>query len=116
MGRLSTHILDTAQGKPGAGINIELYRIRDGQPDFVKQMQSNSDGRTDTPVLQGDEFQPGIWELVFHTGEYFTRSGMDLPDPPFIDRVAIRFGIAADQHYHVPLLVSPWSYSTYRGS
>ena len=116
MGRLSTHVLDTARGTPGAGIKIELYRIQDGQAEFVKQLLSNDDGRTDEPVLQGEEFQPGVWELVFYTGEYFARSGVAVPNPPFIDRVAIRFGIAVDQHYHVPLLVSPWSYSTYRGS
>ena len=116
MGRLSTHVLDTAQGKPGAGIDVELYRIQDGQSILIKQLQTNRDGRTDEPLLQDAAFQAGVWELVFTVGEYFARSGVELPDPPFIDRVAIRFGIAADQHYHVPLLVSPWSYSTYRGS
>lgn len=116
MGRLSTHILDTAQGRPGAGIPVELYRIEDGRSELVKEVLSNKDGRTDEPLLQGAAFQSGVWELVFTVGEYFARSGVELPEPPFIDRVAIRFGIAADQHYHVPLLVSPWSYSTYRGS
>lgn len=116
MGRLSTHVLDTAQGKPGAGIAIALYRIEGEQARLIKQTRTNQDGRTDEPLLQDADFQPGVWELVFTVGEYFARSGLDLPEPPFIDRVAIRFGIAADQHYHVPLLVSPWSYSTYRGS
>jgi 5-hydroxyisourate hydrolase len=116
MGRLSTHVLDTAQGSPAKNISIELYRIRKGQAVLIKQTQTNNDGRTDEPLLQEDAFQIGEWEIVFTVGAYFAASGVALPDPPFIDRVAIRFGIAADQHYHVPLLVSPWSYSTYRGS
>lgn len=116
MGSLSTHVLDTAQGNPGADIAVELYRISGGEYKLIKQLRTNHDGRTDEPLLQDEDFAKGEWELVFSVGEYFERSGVELPDPPFINRVAIRFGIAADQHYHVPLLVSPWSYSTYRGS
>lgn len=115
MGFLTTHILDTAQGKPGADIPVELYRADSAS--LLVQARTNSDGRCDQPLLQEADFQIGIYELVFHVGDYFSRSGIELPEPPFLDRIALRFGIAhADQHYHVPLLVSPWSYSTYRGS
>ncbi len=115
MGQLTTHVLDTAQGTPGAGITVELYAC-DPQPRLVRSVVTNKDGRCDTPLLSGREFSVGIWELVFHVGEYFRASNLDLPDPPFLDRIALRFGIAGDSHYHVPLLVSPWSYTSYRGS
>lgn len=115
MGILTSHVLDTAQGKPGAGILVELYAAG---PDrrLVTTTRTNEDGRCDAPLLQGDTFRPGKWELVFHVGEYFADAGVKLPDPPFLDRVTVAFGMAADAHYHVPLLVSPWSYTTYRGS
>ncbi len=116
MGRLTTHILDTARGCPAAGVDVALYAV-DGERQLLKQDKTNADGRLDTPILDAADFQPGVYELVFHAGAYFRSCKLDLPDPPFVDEVVIRFGIAdADSHYHVPLLVSPWSYSTYRGS
>jgi 5-hydroxyisourate hydrolase len=115
MGRLTTHVLDTAAGSPGAGIKIELYRLGTERR-RVKTVTTNDDGRTDQPLLEGEAFAQGQWELVFHVGEYFAGRGLELPQPAFLDLVPLRFGIAGDAHYHVPLLVSPWSYSTYRGS
>jgi 5-hydroxyisourate hydrolase len=126
VGRLTTHLLDTARGQPAAGVAIELFRIQgDGaeeRRERVVRVVSNADGRTERPLLQGVDLRPGRYELVFLVGDYFRtvgldKGGPDLPDPPFLDRVPVRFGIANVQaHYHVPLLVSPWSYSTYRGS
>lgn len=118
MGRLSTHVLDTMQGKPAAGIEIELYALHgDGERRLVKRTVTNTDGRTDAPLLIGTEYKPGRYELVFHVGAYFKAKGVALPEPAFLDAVPIRFAMAeADGHYHVPLLVSPWSFSTYRGS
>jgi 5-hydroxyisourate hydrolase len=115
MGRLTTHVLDTAAGSPGAGIKIELYQLGTERR-RVKTVTTNDDGRTDQPLLEGEAFAQGQWELVFHVGEYFAGRGLELPQPAFLDLVPLRFGIAGDAHYHVPLLVSPWSYSTYRGS
>ncbi len=116
MGYLTTHVLDTVRGEPGAGIKIDLYSI-DPEPRLLKSVTTNSDGRCDQPLLAGEEFKIGRWELVFHVQDYFTRVGVAQKEPPFLDQVVLRFGIAAeDQHYHVPLLVTPWSYSTYRGS
>jgi len=116
MGRLTTHILDTAQGCPAAGVDVALYAIGVGRR-MLKQDATNVDGRLDTPILDGVDFKPGVYELIFHAGAYFRSCKLDLPDPPFVDEVVIRFGIAdANSHYHVPLLVSPWAYSTYRGS
>ena len=116
MGRLTTHVLDTAQGCPAASVGVELYRI-DAQRTLIKKDQTNSDGRLDSPMLDVDEFETGVYELVFQAGNYFRASSLELPDPSFVDEVVLRFGIAdVDAHYHVPLLVSPWSYSTYRGS
>ncbi|MGI9301349.1 MAG: hydroxyisourate hydrolase [Gammaproteobacteria bacterium] len=115
MGRLTTHILDTAQGRPGAGVRIELYAVGSDLR-HVKTLVTNADGRTDEPLLEGDAFETGTWEIVFNVGAYFAAAHVPVADPPFLDRIAIRFTMAADQHYHVPLLVSPWSYSTYRGS
>lgn len=118
MARLSTHVLDTANGRPAAGVRIELIAIGpDGSRCPVKAVTTNHDGRTDQPLLAGDEYRPGTYELVFHAGDYFRGLGTALPSPAFIDVVPIRFGMhEADGHYHVPLLVSPWSFSTYRGS
>lgn len=114
MGRLTTHVLDTASGRPAAGMAVELF---DGEGIRLKAVVTNADGRCDAPLLAGEEFRPGRYELRFHTAEHFRRAGAALADPPFLDVVAIAFGIAeGDAHYHVPLLVSPWSYSTYRGS
>jgi len=116
MGRLTTHVLDTARGRPGAGIRVELYAAA-GERRLVRAVETNRDGRTDGPLVEGEAFRAGTWELVFHVGEYFRAAGMSLPEPPFLDQVVLRFGVASpEDHYHVPLLVSPWSYTTYRGS
>jgi 5-hydroxyisourate hydrolase len=117
MGKLTTHVLDTAQGRPAAGIAIALYRDLGERYTLVKTTQTNADGRCDAPLLEAAAFSAGRYRLVFSAGEYFARQGIALPDPPFVDDVVIDFGVADGQsHYHVPLLVSPWSYATYRGS
>ena len=117
MGKLSTHVLDTAQGKPGAGVRLELYFIEDSRRTLLKSGTTNLDGRCDAPLLAGDELRAGQYELVFAAGDYFAAQGVALPSPRFIDRVTIAFGVAdPSQNYHVPLVVTPWSYSTYRGS
>ena len=117
MGRLTTHILDTANGCPGAGVTIALYRIDGERREHLLDATTNSDGRCDAPLLEGDVLTPGIYELDFAAGDYFAARGTELPEPRFLDVVTLRFGIADPAaHYHVPLLVSPWSYSTYRGS
>jgi 5-hydroxyisourate hydrolase len=117
MARLSTHVLDTATGRPAAGLKIELSALTDAGPSLIKTVTTNADGRTDEPLLSGPAYKPGQYELVFHAGDYFRSKGVALPVPAFIDVVPIRFGMhEADGHYHVPLLVSPYSYSTYRGS
>lgn len=118
-GMLTTHVLDTTQGCPAAGIKIELWSIdeKTDQKTLLKTVQSNSDGRTDAPLLTDSDLRVGVYELVFSVGDYFSRQSVHLDVPPFLDRVPIRFGVAhAEGHYHVPLLVSPWAYSTYRGS
>ena len=115
MGRLTTHVLDIANGCPGASIRIDLFRH--GQPDAISSAITNSDGRCDTPLLKDVLFVAGEYELVFHAGEYFNAKGQEDGEHRFLDRVVIRFGINdEDQHYHVPLLLSPFGYSTYRGS
>lgn len=117
MGRLTTHVLDTAHGRPGAGIAVTLWRLDAGGRQELARTHTNADGRCDQPLLEGDRMQAGRYELVFAAGDYFRALDTHLPQPAFVDDVVLRFGIAnADQHYHVPLLVSPWSYSTYRGS
>ena len=117
MGRLTTHVLDTANGRPGAGIRITLYRNIAEQYALLKDSVTNADGRCDEPLLEGAAFTSGRYRLVFACGEYFAAAGSATSDPPFIDEVVIDFGVAdGNVHYHVPLLVSPWSYSTYRGS
>lgn len=116
-GRLTTHVLDTAAGRPGAGIKVELFRIDGTERRPLKSTTTNADGRCDAPLLEGDELAPGVYELVFHVGAYHRAAGPGLPQPPFLDEVPIRFGIAdVGQHYHVPLVISPYSYATYRGS
>ena len=115
MGRLTTHVLDTASGRPAAGLKIELFR--EGEAAALNTIVTNRDGRADGPILDGNACQPGRYELRFHAGDYLRASGIELPDPPFLDVIPIRFGIAdPSAHYHVPLLLSPYGYSTYRGS
>lgn len=118
MGRLTTHVLDTANGCPARGVAIELFRIgADGARTRLVATSTNADGRTDAPLLAPEAFAAGSYEIVFDAGGYFKARGTQITDPPFLGLVPIRFSIAdADGHYHVPLLVSPWSYSTYRGS
>jgi 5-hydroxyisourate hydrolase len=118
MGKLSTHVLDTAHGCPAAGMRVHLHRLAsDGSAQPVLALELNADGRTDSPLLSGATMQAGRWRLVFEAGAYFRQRGLALPEPPFVDVVNLDFGIADPQaNYHVPLLVSPWSYSTYRGS
>ena len=117
MGKLSTHVLDTAYGRPGAGVKIELYVIDSCGRTLLKSAHTNVDGRCDSPLLEGEQLVVGQYELVFHAGDYFAAQGVELPSPRFLDRIVIAFGIFdASQNYHVPLVVTPWSYSTYRGS
>ncbi|MFN3788485.1 hydroxyisourate hydrolase [Massilia sp.] len=117
MGKLSTHVLDTAHGRPGAGVKIELYGVGTAGRTLIKQDVTNGDGRCATPLLEGELLRPGQYELVFHAGDYFAAQGVDLPSPRFLDRVTIAFGVFdSAQNYHVPLVMTPWSYSTYRGS
>jgi 2-oxo-4-hydroxy-4-carboxy-5-ureidoimidazoline decarboxylase len=116
-GRLTTHVLDTALGRPAAGLGIELARIEKVGESVVKQVRTNNDGRLGQPLLAGSEMTVGLWRLTFSAGEYFLASGQSLSAPAFLDVVPIRFAIDnPEQHYHVPLLITPWSYSTYRGS
>ena len=115
-GFLTTHVLDTARGRPAAGMALELLRIGGGERRALKKVEVNADGRTGEPLLTGDAFEPGMYEIVFDVGGYFAGEP-GLAAPPFLGLVPVRFGIAdPSAHYHVPLLVSPWSYSTYRGS
>lgn len=117
MGRLTTHVLDTAQGRPGEGIRIEVFRLSGGERTPLKTVTTNDDGRCDAPILEGDGFQAGEYELVFHAGDYLRQQGIQADEPRFLDVIPLRFGVAnASQHYHVPLLLSPYGYSTYRGS
>jgi 5-hydroxyisourate hydrolase len=116
-GRLTTHVLDTVHGRPGAGLEVELFRLDGERRVRLKVARTNDDGRCDVPLLAGGELTAGVYELVFHVAAYFRAAGVPWPDPPFLDAVPIRFGIAErDRHYHVPLLITPWAYSTYRGS
>jgi 5-hydroxyisourate hydrolase len=117
MGRLSTHVLDTAKGRPAPGVRIELHRLVAGALVPVAETRTNADGRTDAPLLAGEGFKTGTYQLTFHVADYFTAAGTAQGNPPFLDAVPLRFTITEpDGHYHVPLLVTPWSYSTYRGS
>lgn len=115
MGRLTTHVLDTANGCPAAGMHVQLYR-HDNNLELVVECATNSDGRIDAPLLDQDLFRPGRYQLHFDVASYFRSCGNELADPPFLGIVTLAFGLADEPHYHVPLLVSPWSYSTYRGS
>ncbi|RVD58027.1 hydroxyisourate hydrolase [Mesorhizobium sp. M2D.F.Ca.ET.185.01.1.1] len=115
-GRLTTHVLDTATGRPAKGLSIELFRIEGQSRTHLKTVATNADGRCDAPLLAGADFRIGQYELVFAAGDYLRGQGTSLPEPAFIDIVPIRFGMAEQRHYHVPLLISPYGYSTYRGS
>ena len=115
-GRLTTHVLDTATGKPAANLKIELWLLGTSRH-LLKTTTTNSDGRTEGPLLQGDDFAGGAYELLFFAGDYLRRQGSKAAEPLFLDVIPIRFGIAEPgKHYHVPLLLSPFAYSTYRGS
>ena len=117
MGRLTTHVLDTMRGGPAAGLGVVLHRMHGSVAVALKSLTLNADGRADGPLLEDAALVAGRYRLVFAVGRYFAQAGVPLPDPPFLDDVPVDFGIADPQaHYHVPLLVSPWSYSTYRGS
>jgi 5-hydroxyisourate hydrolase len=116
MGRLTTHVLDTSSGKPAAGLKVELWSIA-AKPELIKTVTTNHDGRVNDAILEGDSFRAGTYELKFHAGAYLRSSGVKLDEPAFLDVIPIRFGISNPlQHYHVPLLLSPFGYSTYRGS
>ncbi|PHV08248.1 hydroxyisourate hydrolase [Rugamonas sp. DEMB1] len=116
MGKLSTHVLDITVGKPGAGVSVALYAVDEAGKVLLKSDVTNADGRC-APLLEGDTMKVGKYELVFKAGDYFAERGVELPSPRFVDQVTLAFGIAdATQNYHVPLVVSPWAYSTYRGS
>ncbi|MFN6924766.1 MAG: hydroxyisourate hydrolase [Tabrizicola sp.] len=117
MGRLSTHVLDTARGTPAAGVRIALYRLSGQERHKLKEVVTNSDGRTDGPLLEGADLTAGGYELVFSAGDYLRASGQAGEGILFLDEIPIRFGVPdSTQHYHVPLLISPFGYSTYRGS
>ena len=115
MGRLTTHILDTMHGGPAAGVDVRVFATGDART-LVASATTDDDGRAAQPLLDGAAFVTGTYELEFDVGEYFRRRGAELAEPAFLDTVVIRFAVNADEDYHVPLLVSPWSYSTYRGS
>lgn len=116
-GQLTTHVLDTMSGCPARGMQVALFRFDGGTPVLLETITLNDDGRAGRPMLSGDTLTAGRYRLVFSVGRYFRDRGVVLPDPPFLDDVPIDFGIAdVTSHYHVPLLVSPWSYATYRGS
>lgn len=117
MGKLTTHVLNVSAGIPATGMRIDLHEVSGGASRLLIHVRTNEDGRCAKPLLEGDSFRSGRYTLTFHVADYFRSQGVQLPDPPFIDEVTVQFGIADPaQNYHVPLLVSPWSYSTYRGS
>ena len=117
MGKLTTHVLDTANGCPAAGMAVRLYRLGAGGSTLLKQIALNQDGRADSPLLEGEAFELGRYRLVFGVAAYFRARGAQLDEPPFLDEVPLDFGLATiGSHYHVPLLASPFAYSTYRGS
>ena len=117
MGRLTTHVLDLVRGAPASGMTIELASIGPSGRKVIAQTATNRDGRCDAPLIEGEAFRSGVWQLEFHVAKYFAAQGVALPDPPFLDVVLVRFGVSnPGEHHHVPLLVTPWAYSTYRGS
>ncbi|WP_208348520.1 hydroxyisourate hydrolase [Pseudaestuariivita rosea] len=115
-GFLTTHVLDTGRGQPAAGLRIGLFRVSIAATEEVASMITNADGRTDSPILPADQFVTGTYELLFHAGDYLRQTSQAGTEPLFLDIIPIRFGISEDTHYHVPLLLSPYGYSTYRGS
>lgn len=118
MGRLTTHVLDTATGRPAAGLDVALFRLgAGGAREPLACGRTNSDGRLDAPILEGAALTAGVYELEFHAGAYLRAQGLDLPEPLFLDVIPLRFGVSdPGVHHHVPLLLSPFGYSTYRGS
>ena len=114
-GRLTTHVLDTTHGRPAEGMRLDLLMVHDDHSHHVLSARTNSDGRIDRPLLEGDQFHMGTFELIFHVGDYFEALGTKI-ESPFLDIVPIRFSMSEETHYHVPLLVSPFGYTTYRGS
>ena len=117
MSKLTTHVLDTAQGIPAERVDLALFRFEEGRRSEVARGKTNADGRLDTPLLEGEAFTAATYELAFDIGAYFHHQPLDVTEPPFLDIVTLRFTVAdASEQFHVPLLVSPWSYSTYRGS
>jgi 5-hydroxyisourate hydrolase len=117
MGKLTTHVLDTTNGAPAAAMRVRLYALAGDAPQLLKDLRLNDDGRADAPLLEGAALRPGRYRLVFDVAAHFRGRGVTLPEPPFLDEVPLDFGVAdASLHYHVPLLASPWAYSTYRGS
>ncbi len=117
VGRLTTHVLDTALGTPAEGIRIELFRLGAEEPELIATGITNDDGRLNQPILSGDDMVAGLYELLFHAGDYLRATKAPLTDPPFLDVIPIRFGLSDPAaHYHVPLLLSPYGYGTYRGS
>lgn len=115
-GFLTTHVLDTARGAPAQGMEVVLFRLQDDQRYEIARMRTNSDGRTDGPILPDARFEIGVYELEFHAGAWMDATGIAAEDPRFLDVIPIRFGMSRPDHYHVPLLISPFGYSTYRGS
>ena len=116
MTKLTTHVLDVHSGKPGKGIKVDLYQVQNNKREKLASVMLNNDGRSDKPLIEGSIFKEGQYELVFFVGDYFKKI-TEVPKIPFLDDVVLKFGISnAKEHYHVPLLVSPWGYSTYRGS
>ena len=115
-GYLTTHVLDTATGRPAANLRIALYRLNGATRTLLREMRTNADGRTDTPILAEGDFATGTYELLFDAGDYLDAIGVPPEDPRFLDEIPIRFGMSEATHYHVPLLLSPFGYSTYRGS
>lgn len=116
MGKLTTHVLDTSHGCPGAGIALALYRLDGERRCLLREAVTNADGRCDGPLLEGESLLAGVYELHFQVGDYYRRRGVALAEPAFLDVVVLRVGLSDQGHYHVPLLVSPYGYSTYRGS
>ncbi|MAI59085.1 MAG: hydroxyisourate hydrolase [Rhodobacteraceae bacterium] len=115
-GYLTTHVLDTARGMPAIGLSIDLYKLEADVRKHLNQMRTNADGRTDQPILNRDVFEIGNYELIFHAGQYLTQENQRLKESLFLDIIPIRFSMHRNNHYHVPLLLSPFGYSTYRGS